>query len=348
MATTQITIEEINASDCYLNWKSKKLLNAKIELKEGDLFKINSQAEFPKIGRYYQYDTNTANPDFEFPVGSLIGTVDGGKTFFPVAGNLEMMCLDTEPKGLSLVFWGVDADTAINPVTVSVEVEDNRALNEVQAQAETEPSNAFFQDRFQFAVHAIANSVGKTQHPSYPTDGWQVLEPLLETGIQLKPGDLLIVDVPPQDLWSADGGSFVNANGITVPDGRRIWVPWDYKSHNYRISSLVATIDDGKTFFPVGTHLQMTVLNRGMLCFAYWDLDWNNRAFVKACVKVIRNGKVLTSLDINTINKTGNISGSTSELGTSNGNGNDYSSLDCSANLPKLSTKLKSNLSAAK
>lgn len=340
MAATQFTIE---AGKYYLNSNSKTLFTTNIELKEGDLLKVNSEGVFQKVGVYYKYDKNTDNPDFEFPVGSLIGTVDEGKTFFPVAGNLEMMYLDQNPGKLSLVFWGVDASTTLGSVTVTVEVEQQRALNEIKAT--TEASNALFQDRFQFAVHANANSVARKTAPGYGGDGYKIPEPLLETGIQLKPGDLLIVDVPPKDLWSPDGGFFTNANAIAL-DGNRGYSRSVYKAHAYRISTLIATIDDGKTFFPVGTHLQMTVLNAGMLSFVFWDVDWtNNYGFVKACVKVIRNGKVLTYLDIKTISGTGN--GSTSGSSTSNGTANDYSNLDCSTNLPKLSAKLKSDLSAA-
>jgi hypothetical protein len=338
MATTEFTIE---ASKYYLNSSSKTLFPTNIELKEGDLLKVTSSAAFQKVGVSYKYDKNTNNPNFEFPVGSLIGTINEGKTFFPVAGNVEIMCLDSLATNtvskLSLVFWGVDASTTLGSVTVTVEVEQQRALNEVKAT--TEATNALFQDRFQFAVHANANSVA---NPA------KIPEPLLETGIQLKPGDLLIVDAPPKDLWALTGDFFVNANAIKLEDGSRWNHLADYKSHPYRLGSLVATIDDGKTFFPVGTHLQITVLNAGMLSFACWDIDYgNNYGFVKACVKVIRNGKVLTYLDIKTIQGTGNGNGSSSGSGTSNGTGSNYSNLDCTTNLPKLSAKLKSDLSAA-
>jgi hypothetical protein len=340
MATTQFTIE---ASKYYLNSTSKTLFPTNIELKEGDLLKVTSLAAFQKVGVSYKYDKNTNNPNFEFPVGSLIGTINDGKTFFPVAGNVEIMCLDSlvanAVSKLSLVFWGVDATTTIGSVTVTVEVEQQRALNEVKAT--TDANNALFQDRFQFAVHANANSVASTD---------KIPEPLLETGIQLKPGDLLIVDAPPKDLWGLTGGFFVNANAIKLEDGSRYPYLADYKSHPYRLGSLVATIDDGKTFFPVGTHLQMTILNAGMLSFACWDINsGDNYGFVKACVKVIRNGKVLTYLDIKTIqgNGNGNGNGSSSGSSTSNGTGSNYSDLDCSKNLPKLSAKLKSDLSAA-
>jgi hypothetical protein len=336
MATTQFTIE---ASKYYLNSNSKTLFPTNIQLKEGDLLKVTSPGAFQKIGVSYKYDKKTDNPNFEFPVGSLIGTINEGKTFFPVAGNLEIMCLDfltpTNVRKLSLVFWGVDASTTIGSVTVTVEVEQQRALNEIKAT--TDATNALFEDRFQFAVHANANSVASTA---------KIPEPLLDTGIQLKPGDLLIVDAPPKDLWGLTGGFFINANAIKLEDGSRYDYLADYKSHPYRLGSLVATIDDGKTFFPVGTHLQMTVLNAGMLSFACWDIDWaNNYGFVKACVKVIRNGKVLTYLDIKTIQGNGN--GSSSPSGTSNGTGSNYSDLDCTKNLPKLSAKFKSDLSAA-
>lgn len=342
MATTQCIVK---ASEYYLNSDFKNLFATNIQLKEGDLLKITCQGGLQKLGNsYYKYDTNTAIPDFEFPVGSLVGTLDEGKTFFPIAGKLEIMCLDINPGQLSLVFWGVDENTTIGSVTLTVEVEENRALNEIKANPEIssdaipEVSSDLIKDRFQFAVHAHANFVARNEN--------QIPEPLLETGIQLKPGDLLIVDVSPQDCVSLGTGvRSTNANAI-APDGRR----WgDYKPHKvflYRVSSLIATIDHGKTFFPVGTHLQMTVLNAGMLCFVCWDIDAAaNYGFYKPYVKVIRNGNILTSLDITTIQRNGDGSSSSSS-GTSNGTGSDYSDLDCTKNLPKLSAKLNSDLNA--
>lgn len=341
MATTQCIVK---ASEYYLNSDFKNLFATNIQLKEGDLLKITCQGGLQKLGNsYYKYDTNTAIPDFEFPVGSLVGTLDEGKTFFPIAGKLEIMCLDITPGQLSLVFWGVDENTTIGSVTLTVEVEENRALNEVKPDPESsndvipEISGDLIKDRFQFIVNADTNSFARKAN--------EIPEPLLETGIQLKPGDLLIIDVSPQDMVNL-GGFFTNANAIAV-DGRRWGNYRPHKAHAYRVSSLIATIDDGKTFFPVGTHLQITVLNPGMLRFVCWDVDWtNNYGFVKPYVKVIRNGNILTSLDITTIQTNGN--GSSSSSGTSNGTGSDYSDLDCTKNLPKLSAKLNSDLNAVK
>ncbi|MBO3460744.1 hypothetical protein G7B40_035875 [Aetokthonos hydrillicola Thurmond2011] len=334
MAATQFTIQ---ASQYYLNSTSKNLFPTNIELNEGDLLKINSQGISPISSGSYKYDKNTNNLDFEFPVGSLVGTLDNGNSFFPVAQHLELMFLDNSKGKLSLVFWGVDATTNISSVAVTIEVQQNKAFSDLQATDAID--SALLKDRFSFAVHAYANSMARRTSPGYGGD-YQGPEPFLDTGIQLQPGDLLKIDASPKDLWSPDGGFFTNANAIAVA-GNRGYDRVTSKGQYYRISSLIGTLDEGKTFFPVGTHLEMTVLKAGSLSLLYWDVDWgNNYGFIKAFVQIIRNGKILTSLDIKTVTSIVN--------GSSSGTANDYSNLDCSTNLPKLNANLKSALISSK
>jgi hypothetical protein len=339
MAVTQFTIQ---ASQYYLNSTSKNLFPTNIELNEGDLLKINSQGIPPISSEYYRYDKNTKNPDFEFPIGSLIGTLDDGISFFPVAQHLELMFLDNSKGRLSLVFWGVDATTSIGSVAVTVEVEQKKALNDLQAPEEI--NDTLLKDRFQFAVDAYANSMARRTSPGYGGDGLKNPEPFLDTAILLKPGDLLKIDTSSRDLWSPDGGFFTNANAIAV-NGTRGYDRITSKGQYYRISSLIGTLDDGKTFFPVGTHLEMIVLKAGSLSLIYWDVDWgNNWGSITAFVQVIRDGKILTTLDIQTFNRIG--SSASSGSGTSGSTDNDYSNLDCSTNLPKINEKLKSEISS--
>ncbi|MFP5274630.1 hypothetical protein [Coleofasciculus sp.] len=275
--------------------------------------------------------------DFEFPVGSLVGTPDDGKTYWAIANHLEIMVIGTGK--LSLLIWGGDKSTDQSAVTVQVDVEKEKAQALVQEAEEI--NNDLFKDRFHFQVHAYANSfyLFNANH--------KIPEPLLDTGMTLTQGDLLIVDVSPRDFWNLGGGGWIrNANG-TQANGN-MTNESTQKNYNFILASLLGTLDGGKTFFPVGTHLEMTVLNGGTLSFSCWDIDYaNNAGSVKACVKVIRNGKILTHLDIKTITGTGSDGSSETGTGTSTGT-TDYSNLDCSANLPKLSTQLKSDLSAAK
>ena len=299
------------------------------------MVKINTDQSLQNFDIIYQNANTNTNPNFEFPLGSLVGTLDKGKTFFPIGNHLEMMILDAGGD-LSLAFWGCDQNTTMGPVTVTVEVEKQKASAQIKAPAEI--NYDLFQDRLPFAVYAYANSVYRFLTNSY------VPEALLDTDIKLQPGDLLTIESHPRDLWSPDTANFVNATGRKEDDSK----PYGYqayKSHNYRLGSLIGSLDGGKTFFPVGTHLEMTVLNEGQLSFCFWDCDYgNNVGSVTAFVKVVRSGKNITKLTIATGSSSDYSSG---VISTGNASSGDYASLDCSTNLPQLSTKLKSQMIAS-
>ncbi|NMG09901.1 hypothetical protein [Brasilonema sp. UFV-L1] len=349
MGTIETKEFTINANNNFLNSTSQNLFNTNLALKEGDLLTIDSNQRQPNFN-----SKNTTNRDFEFSVGSLVGTLNGGKTFFPVGNHLKVMVLD-EGGNLSFVFWGSDNSADSTAVTVTVEVERGKAEEQAIATSkETEPAKINFDDfpnTFPFAVHSYANSLAW-----YASNNYYLPEPLLNTAIELQPGDLLTVDVSPRDLWSQDTGErLANANGRIVGPatrtdiGKAQWSLHSYKGHNYREGSLAGSLDGGKTFFPVGVHLEMTVLSAGTLSLCCWDRDTgNNRSFITAYVKVVRNGVPITNLNIKTVISTGNGSNTQIGTGTSSGTEIDDSTLDCSTNLLKLNTKLKSDLSASK
>lgn len=351
MGTIETKEFTIYPNQNFLNSTFKNLFDTKLPLKEGDLLTINSNQIQPNFNSFYKYDKNTTNPNFEFCVGSLVGTLDGGKTFFPVGNHLKVMVLDGGGN-LSLVFWGSDNSADSTAVTVTVEVERGKAEEQAIATSKETAEINFddFPNTFSFAVHGYANSVSRHASNIY------LPEPLLNTAIELQPGDLLTVDVSPRDLWSQDiGARLVDANGRIVGPatrtdiGKAQWNLYPYKGHNYRDGSLAGSLDGGKTFFPVGIHLEMTVLSAGTLSLCCWDQDTgNNRSFITAYVKVVRNGVPITNLNIKTLISTGNGSNTQIGTGTSSGTKIDDSTLDCSTNLLKLNTKLKSDLSASK
>ena len=109
----------------------------------------------------------------------------------------------------------------------------------------------------------------------------------LSTGIKLKPGNLLVVTASPSDTWSAGRDNRTgNANGL----GNTLGGSFGYYSNgaqSFLYGSLVGTLDDGKTYFGVGTYLAMTILTDGELKFVYWDLNnADNKDFVTATVQV--------------------------------------------------------------
>jgi hypothetical protein len=109
----------------------------------------------------------------------------------------------------------------------------------------------------------------------------------LSTGIGVKPGQLLTISADPCDTWSARsdwpeananglGNPFSNSNGQFVHNGSSfVW------------GCLVGSLDGGRTFFGIGTRLEMTVLSTGKLSLAYWDSDSaNNNGSVLVTVAV--------------------------------------------------------------
>jgi len=57
---------------------------------------------------------------FTYLYGSLVGSVDGGQTFFPVGTNLEMTVLG--PGQLSLFYWDINNQDNSGSVTATVSV----------------------------------------------------------------------------------------------------------------------------------------------------------------------------------------------------------------------------------
>lgn len=110
---------------------------------------------------------------------------------------------------------------------------------------------------------------------------------LLDTGINLTPGKLLTISVPPDETWSAGAGQRTsNANGLSNPLGGNFGT-FTHNGFSYLFGSLVGTTDGGRTFFPVGTQLEMTVLNNGRLSLCYWDQNnADNSGSVTATVAV--------------------------------------------------------------
>ena len=93
----------------------------------------------------------------------------------------------------------------------------------------------------------------------------------LNTGLALQPGQLLVLDVDPNETWSAGAADRTsNANGLGNPLGGNFGL-FTRGSQSFLYGALVGSLDGGKTFFGVGTNLTMTVLTKGTLTLYYWD-----------------------------------------------------------------------------
>ena len=116
----------------------------------------------------------------------------------------------------------------------------------------------------------------------------------LNTGITLEKGDLLTVSVDPLDKWSAGGGPREsNANGLSNPYGGDFGL-YTKNGFSFFYGSLIGSFDGGKTFFGVGTRLEMTILNNGgELSLYYWDCNnQDNSGSITAIVEVFKRPAV--------------------------------------------------------
>lgn len=124
----------------------------------------------------------------------------------------------------------------------------------------------------QFVVQANQNSVSGGQ-------------PMVT--VSVKPGQLLTISASPDDTWRAGAANRTsNANGLGNPQGGNfgLFTKGDF---SFLYGSLIGSLDGGKTFFPVGTRLEMTILAPGQLTLYYWDVNnQDNSGSVTATVAV--------------------------------------------------------------
>ena len=112
----------------------------------------------------------------------------------------------------------------------------------------------------------------------------------LVTGINVTKGELLTINVSPDDKWSAGAGDREsNANGLSNPFGGNFGL-FTHNGFSFFYGSLVGSIDNGKTFFAVGTRMEMSILiPEGRLTLYYWDINnGDNSGSVIATVAVYR------------------------------------------------------------
>lgn len=112
----------------------------------------------------------------------------------------------------------------------------------------------------------------------------------LNTGIVVTKGELLTISVSPDDKWSAGAADREsNANGLSNPFGGNYGL-FAHNGFSFFYGSLVGSIDGGKTFFAVGTRMEMSILiQEGRLTLYYWDVNnGDNSGSVIATVAVYK------------------------------------------------------------
>lgn len=116
----------------------------------------------------------------------------------------------------------------------------------------------------------------------------------LVTGVTLAKGDLLTISAPPDDTWSAGAANRTsNANGLSNPLGGDFGF-FTHGGFSFLYGSLVGSLDGGKTYFAVGTRLEMSILTPpGRLTLHYWDVNnADNTGSVTATVAVYKGPAV--------------------------------------------------------
>ena len=110
----------------------------------------------------------------------------------------------------------------------------------------------------------------------------------MQTGVAVGPGELLTISVPADQTWSAGPADRTsNANGLGNPLGGAQYGLYTQGNFSFLFGSLIGSLDGGKTFFAVGTRLEMTILAKGKLSLYYWDVNnGDNSGSVTATVAV--------------------------------------------------------------
>ena len=100
--------------------------NTGVEVKKGDVLKISVPVDqkwsyIPELSDAYNADGASGKfqvKGFEFPLCSLVGSLDGGKTFFFVGTKFEKTMAESGP--LSLFFWDSDGHNNSGFVTPTI------------------------------------------------------------------------------------------------------------------------------------------------------------------------------------------------------------------------------------
>lgn len=114
----------------------------------------------------------------------------------------------------------------------------------------------------------------------------------LNTGIALNPGQLLTICASPDDTWSAGAANRTsNANGLGNPQGGNFGT-FTKGNYTFLYGALVGSLDGGKTFFGVGTRLELTILAPGKLSLYYWDINNADNSGEVTAIVAVYNGPI--------------------------------------------------------
>lgn len=98
----------------------------------------------------------------------------------------------------------------------------------------------------------------------------------LNTGIVVGPGKLLVISANKQDTWSlgATAARTGNANGLSFAIFGNFTKP--LTNFSFLFGTLVGSLDNGLTFFPIGTRMEQTIVKGGGGTLRLYCWDANN------------------------------------------------------------------------
>ncbi|MEN0006298.1 MAG: hypothetical protein AAF798_19255 [Bacteroidota bacterium] len=106
------------------------------------------------------------------------------------------------------------------------------------------------------------------------------------TGLKVAPGDYLTITCAPTDVWKAGTSKEHTSNANGIPG--KLY-PINGSEQKFVVGSLIGSLDGGKTYFGIGTSLQMTIVTQGELTLAYMDINNNdNSGMVTAIAQVYK------------------------------------------------------------
>ncbi len=94
-------------------------------------------------------------------------------------------------------------------------------------------------------------------------------------------GNLVVITCNPEDVWYLypNEGLRSNANGL---DNR----PYEINGLTINAGTMVGSLDNGNSFFPVGTICQLSITSDNTQLKLYcWDSDQNNSGAISAYVQ---------------------------------------------------------------
>jgi len=114
------------------------------------------------------------------------------------------------------------------------------------------------------------------------------------TGVAVTKGQLLTISVAQDDKWSAGAADRTsNANGLSNPFGGNYGV-FTKGPFSFFYGSLVGSLDDGKTYFAVGTRMEMSILvPSGKLLLYYWDSNNADNSDSVTATVAVYNGPLV-------------------------------------------------------